>query len=119
MVYPPTIEDDPVVQDTKIDQSILFDLFKLEQTAKDKGILPDASKIFNNQRVDEIASINDLEEEEDDQDPEIENIDLAELPDLSEYEDMIDWDNPPDDDDFTDHEKQFYNKTQDLDISEG
>ena len=118
MVYPPTIEDDPVVQDTKIDQSILFDLFKLEQTAKDKGILPDASKIFNNQRVDEIASINDLEEEEDDQDPEIENIDLAELPDLSEYEDMIDWDESPDSENLSDGEKTFFNGTQDLDINE-
>jgi hypothetical protein len=117
-VYPPATVAEPVLKETNIDQSILFDLFKVEQTAKDKGIITDTSKIFNINKVDEIASFRDFEEEEDDQDPEIVNIDLAELPDLSEYEDMIDWDDFPNADDLTEHEKQFYNSTQDLDINE-
>ena len=118
LVCPSSIEDEPVVQDTNIAQSVLFDLFNVEQTAKDKGLLPDASKIFNSHEFDEIASIKDFEEEEDDQDPEIEDIDLDELPDLSEYEDMIEWDEPPDSEIPTDGERKFYNGTQDLDIDE-
>lgn len=119
MVYPPATAAEPVLKETNIDQSILFDLFKVEQTAKDRGIITDTCKIFNINKVDEIASFRDFEEEEEDQDPEIEDNDLAELPDLSEYEEMIDWDNSPDEDDLTEHEKQFYNSTQDLDINEG
>lgn len=118
MVYPPAAAE-PVLKETNIDQSILFDLFNVEQTAKDRGIVTDTSTIFNINKVDEIASFREFEEEQDVQDPEIEDIDLAELPDLSEYEDMIDWDNPSDEDDFTEYEKQFYNKTLDLDINEG
>lgn|GEM_PF-1489755 len=118
MVFPPSVENEPVVRDTNIAQSVLFDLFKVDQTAKDKGLLPDASKIFSSHRIDEIASINDFEEEEDDQDSEIEDIDLDELPELTEYEDMIDWDEPPDAEHLTDGEKKFYNGTQDLDINE-
>ena len=117
MVYPPSVEDEPVVQDTNISQSVLFNLFNVEQTARDKGLLPDVSKIFNGHRFDEIATIKDFEEE-DDQDPEIEDTDLDELPDLSEYEDMIDWDEQPDAENLTDGEKKFYNGTQDLDIKE-
>ena len=119
MVYPPATAAEPVLKETNIDQSILFDLFKVEQTAKDKGIITDTSKIFNINKVDEIASFRDLEEEDDDQDSEVEDIDLAELPDLSEYEEMIDWDIPPDADDLTENGEQFYNSTQDLDINEG
>ena len=118
MVFPPAHTDEPVVQDTNIAQSVLFDLFNVNQTARDKGLLPDASTIFNGQRFDEIASINDFEEEEDDKDQEIEDTDLDELPDLSEYEDMIDWDEQPDSENLTDGEKKFYNGTQDLGINE-
>jgi len=119
MVYPPATAAEPVLKETNIDQSILFDLFNVEQTAKDRGIITDTSTIFNINKVDEIAYFLEFEEEQDVQEPGIEDIDLAELPDLSEYEKMIDWDNPPDEDDFTEPETQFYNKTQDLDINEG
>jgi len=119
MVYPPATAAEPVLKETNIDQSILFDLFKVEQTAKDREIITDTSKIFNINKVDEITSFRDFEEEEDDQDSEIEDIDLAELPDLSEYEEMIDWDIPPDEDDIAELDKQFYHNTQDLDINEG
>jgi len=118
MVFPPSLDNEPVVQDPNIAQSVLFDLFKVDQTAQDKGLLPDASKIFNSHGIDEIASYRDFEEEEDGQDSDIEDIDLTELPELTEYEDMIDWDEPPDAENITDGEKKFYNGTQDLDINE-
>ena len=60
---------------------------------------------MNSHRVDEIASIEDFEEEE-------EYPDVAgktELLDISEYENMIDWDDIPDTEDFSEGEKHFYN----------
>ena len=50
---------------------------------------------MNNYKLDEIASIEDFEEEE--EYPEVAgNCDYGDLPDLTEYEKMIDWDELPD-----------------------
>lgn len=116
MVYPPTLNDEPIVKDTHIDQSILFDLFKVERTNRANGILNQTEDVLKKHRADEIESIEDFDEEE--PDSEIENGEYADLPDLSEYEDMIDWDEIPDGDNRTEHEKQFYNRTHDIDINE-
>jgi len=116
IVYPPATAAEPVLKETNIDQSILFDLFKLERKSRANGILNQTSEKFNSQTVEEIASIEDFDQEE--PDSESENGEYADLPDLSEYEAMIDWDGFPDEDDLTEHEKQFYNSTQDLDINE-
>jgi len=93
MVCPQTLKSEPIIQDTNIDQSILFDLFKVEQKNWAKEILDQTSAMMNSHGVDEIASIEDFEEE--DPESEIENIEYPELPDLSEYEEMIDWDEFP------------------------
>jgi len=93
MVCPPTLKSEPIIQDTNIDQSILFDLFKVEQKDWAKEILDQTSAMINSHGADEIASIEDFEEE--DPESEIENIEYPELPDLSEYEEMIDWDESP------------------------
>jgi hypothetical protein len=117
MVYPQTPDVEPIVKDTNIDQSILFDLFKVERTNRANGILNQTADVLKSHRADdEIASIEDFDEEE----PDSESVkdEYADLPDLSEYEDMIDWDEFPDADDLTEHEKQFYNSTQDSDINE-
>ena len=116
MVYPSTLNDEPIVKDTNIDQSILFDLFKLERKSRANGILDKTSEKFNSQRVEEITSIKDFDQEE--SDSENENGEYADLSDLSEYEALIDWDELPDEADLTEHEKQFLNSTQDLDINE-
>jgi len=108
MVYPPTLNREPIVKDTNIDQSILFDLIKLERKGISNGI-PD-------QVSDEIASIEDFDQEESDSGSE--NSEYADLPDLTECEDMIDWDEYPDEEALFEHDKQFYNSTQDLDINE-
>jgi hypothetical protein len=116
MVYPPALNNEPIVKDTNIDQSILFDLIKLERKGVFNGISDQVSNEFNSQRGGEIASIEDFDQEE----PNLgnENIEYADLPDLSECEDMIDWDEYPDEGALEEHEKQFYNSTQDLDINE-
>lgn len=116
MVYPPAYADEPVVKDTKIVQSILEELFEVEQIKRYQGIIDQTSEEINNHSFEEIASVRDYEEKED---PEIDGLGLPELTDLAEYEDMVEWDNPPDEDDLTKHEKQFYNRIQDLDINEG
>ena len=116
MVYPPTLNDEPIVMDTHIDQSILFDLFKLERTDRAIGILKQTEDVLKKHRADQIESIEDFDEEE--PDSEIDNGEYADLPDLSEYEDLIDSDEIPDADDLTDHEKQFYKSTKDLDFDE-
>ena len=116
MVYPPTFNNEPITKDTNIDQSILFDLLRVERKVRIKGALEENSEAMNHLEVDEIASIEDFEEEE--PDLEVESIEHADLPDLAEYEKMIDWDDVPDPEDFTDSEKKFYDDgTQSLDIN--
>jgi hypothetical protein len=117
MVYPPTIVDEPVVKDTNIDQTILDELFGIEQIKRYQDVLDQTSDEINKHRYDENASYGNLEEEDNDQNPKVEDIDLAELPDLSQYEAMIDWDDLPDEGHLTDKEKQKHNSTQDLNIN--
>jgi len=115
MVCPPTFNEEPILRDTNIDQSILFDLFKVEQKDWGKEVLGQTSAMMNSHRIDEIASIEDLEEE--DPESEIENIEYPELPDISEYEKMIDWDDIPDTEDFSEGENHFYNSSDNLDLN--
>ena len=116
MVYPPTLNEEAIVKDTNIDQSILFDLIKLERKGTSNGIPDQVLNKFNSHRDDDIASIEDFDQEESDSGSE--NSEYADLPDLTECEDMIDWDEYPDEDALFEHDKQFYNSTQDLDINE-
>jgi predicted Zn finger-like uncharacterized protein len=117
MVYPPSYDDKPITRDTNIDQSILFDLFNVERKNLAKDVLDQTQEVIDSHKVDEIASVNDFEQEED-QMPEDVDPAYADLPDLSDYEDMIDWDESPDAEDLCDGEKQFYNNTQDLDLND-
>ena len=100
MVYSPAFNEDPITSDTNIDQSILCDLFKVEQKARVIDAVKENSKSMNRPAGDEIASIDNFEEE--DSDFEIEGVESGNLPDLSEFEEMIDWDDVPDSDDFAD-----------------
>ncbi len=68
MVCPQTLKSEPIIQDTNIDQSILFDLFKVEQKCRATQVLDKNSTVMSEYEVDEIASIEDFEEEEDDED---------------------------------------------------
>ena len=88
-VYPPDLNDEPIVKDNKIDQSILGGHFEVEPAKIENGPVVKTSGEMNGYRIDEIASIEAFEEEE--EDPEVEDIEHADLSDLSEYDDMIDW----------------------------
>jgi len=111
MVYPPVFNEKLTVKDINISQSILDDLFEVQQSNVTKGILDQSSDETNNQRIDAIASIEAFEEDGEDRDSEVEDIEYADLPDISEFEDMIDWDEPPDAEDLSDDEMQFDNPT--------
>ena len=76
-VYPPTPDDGSMVKHTKIDQPILDNSVKVRQEIRYPSILNQNSKEINKHRIDDIASIGAFEEEE--EDPEIEDIDLTEL----------------------------------------
>ena len=116
MVYPPALGQEPVIKETNIDQSILFDLFEVEQMNVVKT-LNNNKEMVNNHTLDQIASIDYFEEEEEEPELQIEDIEHTDLPDLSEYEDMIDWDDLSDADHLTESEKRLYNGTQDIDIN--
>ncbi len=116
MVSPQTLKSEPIIQDTNIDQSILVELFEVEQKFRATQVLDKNSTVMSKYEVDEIASIEDFEEEE--ECPEVVGkTEYPELPDISEYEKMIDWDDIPDTEDFEEGEKHFYNSSDNLDLN--
>jgi hypothetical protein len=116
MVSPQTLKSEPIIQDTNIDQSILLELFEIEQKCRATQVLNKNSTVMSKYEVDEIASIEDFEEEEEYPDV-VGKTEYPELPDISEYEKMIDWDDIPDTEDFPEGEKHFYNSSDNLDLN--
>ena len=116
MVCPQTLKSEPIIQDTNIDQSILFDLFKVEQKCRATQVLDKNSTVMSKYEVDEIASIEDFEEEEEYPDV-VGKTEYPELPDISEYEKMIDWDNVPDAEVPSEREKHLYNSSDNFDLN--
>ena len=116
MVCPQTLKSEPIIQDTNIDQSILFELFEVEQKCRATQVLDKNSMVMSKYELDEIASIEYFEEEEEYPDV-VGKIEYPELPDLSEYEEMIDWDESPNAEDFSEGEKHFYNSSDNLDLN--
>jgi predicted Zn finger-like uncharacterized protein len=94
-VHPPADDNEPIIKHTVMDQSILDDLFEVEQSTVAKGIPGQSSEEISSHGIDEIASIGAFDQEED-TDPEIEDTDPAELFELPEYDEMIDLDESPD-----------------------
>lgn len=115
-IWYPFNDDETIAKDTNIDRFILFDLLKVERTNRANGILNQTEDVLKKYRTDEMTSIEDFDEEE----PysEIDNGEYDDLIDLSEHEDMINWDEISDGDDMTEHEKQLYNRTRDIDVNE-
>jgi hypothetical protein len=113
MVYPSDFADEPIVNDTNIDQGILEEIFEIEQIARHQDILDQTADKANSQRVNETAFIEDFDEKGD-PDAKVDDSQYAELPDLSEYENMIDWDDLSDEGDLAEHEKKLYNSFQGL-----
>ena len=67
MVYPPSTNNEPIVRDSTIDQSILFDLFRVDQTLRAKMVHHQDPAVINILETGEITSIDDFEQEEGDQ----------------------------------------------------
>ena len=93
IVQPPDYDDQPIIQDTNIDQSILFDLFNMQHVRKTKVTIDEITEDSDDYEVESLMSIEDFEEEAEDEETDSNNdgVEYADLPDLSEYEEMINW----------------------------
>jgi len=92
MVHRPNIADEPIVQDTKIDQSILNDLYPIRPELIDELPVDDISQESDDYVVQSLISIEEFgEEAQVETESNTEGSNLANLPDLSEYENKIDW----------------------------
>ena len=105
--------DELVSQDTNINQSILNDLFEMESALVAKAVMNQSSEKTNNLRANRIRSIEDYAEESFDSNTK--NVDGADLPDLSAFEEMIDWDEVPETEEITSITAQNNYRAQDLD----
>ena len=100
MVHRPSFAEEPIAQDTKIDQSILDDLYGARRKTKaelavDK--IPDDPDDFE---VPSLISVQDFDEEASEESySDVEDTENNGLPDISEYEDIIDWENNTDPED--------------------
>ena len=99
IVHPQDFNGQPKTQDTNIEQSILDDLFGMEQAAKTRLPLDEISEEWSNLFEQGVLTINDFDEEvvEESDSSAVDN-EGKDLPDLSEYEDMIDWESNEDSD---------------------
>jgi predicted Zn finger-like uncharacterized protein len=89
-IYPPGANGLPVTQDTKIDQSILVDLFEMQDDPRAQISIQKISENEFNAMVDNKMSGGAWGDEDSSLAPD--EAEYADLPDLSELENMIDWD---------------------------
>ena len=92
IVHPQEFNEQPIIQDTNIDQSILDDLFNIEHSPRTQILLDDVSEEWNKLFAQGAVSIEDFDEEvTEESDSNTADTECTDLPDLSEYENMIDW----------------------------
>jgi hypothetical protein len=92
MVHRPSFAEEPIAQDTNIDQSILNNLYRWRHELKSELPVDEISEESDDFVVPSLISIEDFgEEAQVETDSNIEDFRIANLPDLSEYENMIDW----------------------------
>ena len=92
MVHRPSFAEEPIVEDTNIDQSILEDLYSIGPDIKAELALDEISEEWDDFFAQGALSIEDFDEEvAEESDSNTVYSDCADLPDLSEYENMIDW----------------------------
>jgi len=94
MIFPPDCYGKPVTQDTNIDQSILDDLFEMQNGPKTQLSIGKLSEEGTSAMVDPNMSGEDFGNENSSSVPD--ETEYADLPDLSELEKMIDWDDTND-----------------------
>ena len=92
MVHRPSFAEEPIVEDTNIDQSILEDLYSIGPDIKAELAYDEISEEWDDFFAQGALSIEDFDEEvAEESDSNTVYSDCADLPDLSEYENMIDW----------------------------
>ena len=92
IVHPQDFNEQPIAQETNIDQSILFDLFSVEHASRTELPLDDISEEWNNLLDQGILSIENFDEEAaEESESKTVDTECTDLPDLSEFENMIDW----------------------------
>jgi len=92
MVHRPSFAEEPITQDTDIDQSILNDLYSIRP--KPQGELPvdELSEESDDYDVPSLTSVEDFgEAAKKEPDSYTEDSRFADLPDLSAYENIINW----------------------------
>ena len=94
MIFPPDCYGKPVTQDTNIDQSILDDLYKMQNNPKAHLSMGKLSEEGTSAMVDQNMSGKNFKDKTSNAAPD--ETDYADLPDLSELEKMIDWDDTND-----------------------
>ena len=110
MVFPPDCYGKPVTQDTNIDQSILADLFEMQNDPPARlsiGKLPEEGP---SAMVEPNMSGEGSGDENSSSVPD--ETEYADLPDLSELEEMIDWDDANDLEESPAKSSQDYNDPQ-------
>jgi len=92
MVHRPGFAEEPIVQDTNIDQSILNDLYSIRPELQEELPVDELFEESDDYEVPSLISIEDFgEESKKEPNSNTEDISFTNLPDLSEYENMIDW----------------------------
>ena len=92
MVYRPSFAEEPIAQDTNIDQSILNDLYSIRPEPQAELPVDELFEESDDYDVPSLTSIEDFgEEAKKESDSNTDDHAFADLPDLSEYENKIDW----------------------------
>lgn len=92
MVHRPSFAEEPIAEDTNINQSILVDLYKTKHEFETELPIDENPEEPEDYVVHSLVSIDDLEEEAGEKPTtDFEALNYPNLPDLTEYENMIDW----------------------------
>ena len=92
MVHRPSFAEEPIAQDTNIDQSILNDLYSIRPEPQAELPVDELFEEFDDYDVPSLTSVEDFgEEAKKESKSNTEDTAFADLPDLSEHENKIDW----------------------------
>jgi hypothetical protein len=92
MVHRPSFAEEPIAQDTNIDQSILNDLYSIRPKPQAELPVEELFEESDDYDVPSLTSIEDFgEEAKEESNSKTEENAFNNLPDLSEYENKIDW----------------------------
>ena len=92
MVHRPSFAEEPIMEDTNIDQSILSDIYGTRIEFKAEFAFDEISEEWNSFFAQGVLSIGDFDGATvEDPYSNVDNLENTGLPDLSEYENMIDW----------------------------